>query len=62
AVYCWLGLGEMQMTKTPVIILPDWKVVIASLVLAVAGVCLLKKKFIGDNGQIRGSVKQQICH
>ena len=42
AVYCWLGLGEMQMTKTPVIILPDWKVVVASLVLAVAGVCLLR--------------------
>lgn len=36
AVYCWLGLGEMQMAKTPVIILPDWKVVVASLVLAVA--------------------------
>lgn len=42
AVYCWLGLGEMQMTKTPVIILPDWKVVVASLLLAIAGVCLLK--------------------
>lgn len=42
AFYCWLGLGEMQMTKTPVIILPDWKVVVASLVLAVAGVCLLR--------------------
>ena len=42
AVYCWLGLGEMQMAKTPVIILPDWKVVVASLALAVAGVCLLR--------------------
>ena len=42
AVYCRLGLGEMQMAKTPVIILPDWKVVVASLVLAVAGVCLLR--------------------
>ena len=42
SVYCWLGLGEMQMTKTPVIILPDWKVVVASLALAIAGVCLLR--------------------
>ena len=42
AVYCWLGLGEMQMAKTPVIILPDWKVVVASLALAIAGVCLLR--------------------
>ena len=32
----------MQMAKTPVIIQPDWKVVVASLVLAVAGVCLLR--------------------
>lgn len=43
AVYCWLGLGEMQMAKTPVIILPDSKVIVASLLLAIAGVCLLKK-------------------
>lgn len=42
AVYCWLGLGEMQMTKTPVIILPDWKVVVASMAFAIAGVCLLR--------------------
>lgn len=42
AVYCWLGLGEMQMAKMPVIILPDWKVVVTSLVLAVVGVCLMK--------------------
>jgi hypothetical protein len=33
-----------QMTKTPVIILPDLKVCIASLFLAIAGVFLLKKK------------------
>ncbi len=44
AVYCWLQLGDMQMTKTPVIILPDMKVLIASLFLAIAGVLLLKKK------------------
>lgn len=42
AVYCWLGLGEMQMAKTPVITLPDWKVIVATLLLAVAGACLLK--------------------
>jgi membrane protease YdiL (CAAX protease family) len=44
AVYCWLQLGDMQMTKTPVIILPDMKVLIASLFLAIAGVLLLKKQ------------------
>ena len=44
AVYCWLQLGDMQMTKIPVIILPDIKVIIASLFLAIAGVLLLIKK------------------
>lgn len=44
AVYCWLQLGDIQMAKIPVIILPDIKVVIASLFLAIAGVLLLKKK------------------
>ena len=44
AVYSWLQLGDMQMAKIPVIILPDMKVVIASLILAIAGVLLLKKK------------------
>ena len=44
AVYCWLQLGDMQMTRTPVIILPDMKVFIASLFLAIAGVLLLKKQ------------------
>lgn len=43
AVYCWLGLGEMQMAKTPVNILPDWKVVVASLLFAIIGIVLLKK-------------------
>ena len=37
AVYCWLQLGDIQMTKIPVIILPDMKVIIASLFLAIAG-------------------------
>ncbi|MBO7467388.1 MAG: hypothetical protein J6T94_06905 [Bacteroidaceae bacterium] len=44
AVYSWLQLGDMQMTKIPVIILPDMKVVIASLLIAVAGVLLLRKR------------------
>ena len=44
AVYSWLQLGDMQMTKIPVIILPDIKVVIASVILAVAGGYLLMRK------------------
>lgn len=44
AIYCWLGLGEMQMTRIPVIILPDTKVIIASLFLAVAGVLTLLRR------------------
>ena len=45
AVYSWLRLGDMQMTTMPVIILPDWKVIIASLLLAlIGGVLLLKRK------------------
>ena len=43
AVYCWLQPGNMQMARTPVIILPDMKVCIASLFLALAGVLLLKR-------------------
>ena len=44
AVYCWLQFGDMQMAKIPVIILPDMKVVIASLLFSIAGLLLLKKK------------------
>ena len=44
AVYSCLGFGEIQICKTPVIFLPDMKVFIASLLLAIAGVVLLKKK------------------
>ena len=44
AVYCWLQPGNIQMARMPVIILPDMKVCIASLFLALAGVLLLKKK------------------
>lgn len=43
AVYCMLGLGEIQMSKTPVIILPDTKVVLAAVVLAIIGLVMLKK-------------------
>ena len=46
AVYCWLQLGEMQMTSTPVIILPDMKVIVASLLLAIAGGLLIRKQTI----------------
>ena len=44
AVYCWLQPGVMQMASTPVIILPDLKVIIASVFLAIAGVLLQIKK------------------
>ena len=44
AVYCWLGLGDMQMTSIPVIILPDMKVIIISLLLAIAGIILIRKE------------------
>ncbi len=44
AVYCWLQLGDMQMTKIPLIILPDSKVFIASMFLAIAGVFILKRE------------------
>jgi membrane protease YdiL (CAAX protease family) len=44
AVYCWLRLGDIHMAKIPVIILPDMKVIIFSLLFAIAGVLLLKRK------------------
>ena len=44
AVYSGLGFGEIQTCKIPVIFLPDMKVVVASLLLAVTGVMLLRKK------------------
>ncbi|MBR4219346.1 MAG: CPBP family intramembrane metalloprotease [Bacteroidales bacterium] len=43
AVYCWLGLGELQIAKTPVIILPDAKVIIASAILFALGFILIKR-------------------
>ena len=44
AVYSGLGFGEIQTCKIPVIFLPDMKAVVASLLLAVTGVMLLRKK------------------
>lgn len=44
AVYSWLQLGDMRMTEIPAIILPDIKVVIVSLLLAIVGGYLLIKK------------------
>ena len=40
-VYSYLGLGEIQMCKAPVIFLPDGKVYLASIVLAIAGGVIL---------------------
>ena len=41
AVYCASGLGELQMSKTPVIILPDTKVIIVSALTALIGLYLI---------------------
>ena len=43
-LYSWLGLGDMQMAKIPVIFLPDSKVLLASVVFAAAGVWVIKRK------------------
>jgi membrane protease YdiL (CAAX protease family) len=40
-VYSYLGLGEIQMCKAPVIFLPDGKVYVASFLLAIAGGAIL---------------------
>ena len=44
AVYCMLGFGEIQMSKMPVIILPDTKVVVAAVVLAIISLVLYYKQ------------------
>ena len=44
AIYCWLGLGDMQMAKTPVIFLTDTPVIVGSIVLAFGGVLLIKRQ------------------
>ena len=42
-VYSWLGLGSVQMAKTPVIVLLDTKISIISIVLALTGIMLIKR-------------------
>ena len=44
AVYSWLGLGEIQMAKIPVLFLLDIKIIIISIVLALAGIVLIKMR------------------
>ncbi len=44
AVYCWLGLGDLQMASTPVIILPDVKVIVGCIALFAIGILLIKTK------------------
>ena len=46
AVYCWLGLSDLQMAKTPVIIVTDAKAVVASIVLSIVGLLLINTKRI----------------
>lgn len=41
ALYCWLGLGDIQMTKTPVIFLTDAKLFVGSIILAAVGVFIV---------------------
>jgi membrane protease YdiL (CAAX protease family) len=43
-VYSWLGLGSVQMAKTPVIVLLDTKMIIISIALALAGIMLIKRE------------------
>ena len=49
-VYCVFGLGEVQMSKIPVIFMPDAKFSIACVVLAIAGFYLLKRKHSQKSG------------
>ena len=44
AFYSYLGLGEIQICRIPVILLPDLKVFIACFLLAITGGILLQKK------------------
>jgi len=44
AFYCWLGLGDMQMAKTPVIFLTDTPVIIGSIVLAIVGLLVVLQR------------------
>ena len=45
AFYCWLGLGDTQMAKMPVVFLPDIKVLVGSVVLASVGILLIVYPF-----------------
>ena len=49
-VYCMFGLGEVQMSKIPVFFMPDAKFSIACVVLAIAGLFLLKRKLPQKSG------------
>lgn len=51
-VYCVFGLGEFQMSKIPVIFMPDAKFTIASVVLAIAGLFLFKRKQSQKSGTL----------
>ena len=51
-VYCVFGLGEVQMSKIPVIFMPDAKSTIACVVLAIAGLFLLKRKLPQKSGTL----------
>ena len=44
AIYCWLDLGEIKMSHLPVIMIPDIKVLIASIILAAFGVYFLTRQ------------------
>ena len=44
AIYCWLGLGDMQMAKIPVIFLTDTPVIVGSIVLAIAGILVVLQR------------------
>ena len=44
AIYCWLGLGDMQMAKIPVIFLTDTPVIVGSIVLAIAGILVVSQR------------------
>lgn len=43
AVLCWRGIGNFQMARTPVIILPDTLFIICSSALAIMGALLILK-------------------
>lgn len=44
ALYCYFDISQIQMSKSPVIILPDTIVTIASVTLALIAFVILKRK------------------